>query len=139
MNDIDSLIEGLETANNIKHYDEGVADVINNGVRAVKNFFGTSADAAKRNNAAAAEKQQTAATNANTEQTQSPADAAQQIINLLNKALKNDQKMVDKQAKEKDKAAYNKKVDNVKDKLNTKSDFKTADKELEGDSENDGQ
>lgn len=97
------LTEGIETANALKPYDEGLGDVVNAVKTGVKNFFGTKNAASQRNLDNAKVKQQTAANNAEVEQMQPPAEAAQQIINILNKALKTDQKLVDKNAKQQQK------------------------------------
>lgn len=102
-NELYELTDGINTANALTPYDEGLADVGNAIKTGVKNFFGTSNAASQRNLDNAKVKQQTAANNAEVEQMQSPADAAQQIINLLNKALKSDQNLVDKNAKKQQK------------------------------------
>lgn len=113
-NDINELLEGIETANELHPYDEGLADIGHAIKRGVQNLFGASKDAAVRNQAAEQEKADTAATNAETEQLTPAPQAAAQIIDLLNKALKKDQKIVDKNAKQQQKDATNKAVQDEK-------------------------
>ena len=92
--ELTNILEGIETANNIKQYEEGLGDVAHKIGTGIKNFFGTKAGAAQRANADAQVAQQTAQTNQDTANIQAASadQAAQQIIDLLNKAFKKDLK-----------------------------------------------
>ena len=106
--ELTNLLEGIETANNFKQYDEGLADVVKGAGRAIANVFGTKAGAAQRDLKAAQQNQQAAqnqaaaaqananaqSVNNQTAQLSAP-DAAQKIIDLLKQAFKNDQKLQD--------------------------------------------
>lgn len=82
--DIENLVEGLETANALKPYDEGVGDVIHKAGNAIKNFFGTSAGAAQRAKADAQVAQQTRQDNeAAVAMTANPMQTAQSIMKIL--------------------------------------------------------
>lgn len=92
--ELTNLLEGIETANNIKKYDEGLGDLVHKAGNAIKNVFGTKAGAAQRANADAQTAQQTAQINQDTANLQAASadQVAQQIIDLLNKAFKKDLK-----------------------------------------------
>lgn len=92
--ELTNILEGIETANNIKQYEEGLGDVAHKIGTGIKNVFGTKAGAAQRANADAQVAQQTAQTNQDTANIQAASadQAAQQIIDLLNKAFKKDLK-----------------------------------------------
>lgn len=82
--DIENLVEGLEAANALRPYDEGVGDVIHKAGNAIKNFFGTSAGAAQRAKADAQVTQQTRQDNeAAVAMTVDPMQAAQSIMKIL--------------------------------------------------------
>lgn len=91
--ELTNILEGIETANNIKQYEEGLGDVAHKIGTGIKNFFGTKAGAAQRANADAQVAQQTAQANQQASQINAQAnaisapDAAQNIINLLQKAF----------------------------------------------------
>lgn len=91
--ELTNFLEGIETANNIKQYDEGLADVVKGAGRAIANVFGTKAGAAQRAQADAQKNLQTAQANQQANQINAQAnaisasDAAQNIINLLQKAF----------------------------------------------------
>lgn len=91
--ELTNLLEGIETANTIKQYDEGLADVVKGAGRAIANVFGTKAGAAQRAQADAQKNLQTAQANQQANQINAQAnaisasDAAQNIINLLQKAF----------------------------------------------------
>ena len=93
--ELKNLLEGIETANNIKQYDEGLGDLVHKAGNAIKNIFGTKAGAAQRANADAQTAQQTAQINQDTANLQAASadQVAQQIIDLLNKAFKKDLKI----------------------------------------------
>lgn len=78
--ELTNLLEGIETANSIKQYDEGLADVVKGAGRAIANVFGTKAGAAQRNLKAAQD--QAAATQANANLV-TAQQAAQQILKTL--------------------------------------------------------
>ena len=92
--ELKNLLEGIETANNIKQYDEGLADVVKGAGRAIANVFGTKVGAAQRNLQAAQQNQQAAQINQDTANLQAASadQVAQPIIDLLNKAFKKDLK-----------------------------------------------
>lgn len=91
--ELTNLLEGIETANNIKQYEEGLGDVVHKVGNAIKNTFGTKAGAAQRAQADAQQNLQTAQANQQANQINAQAnaisasDAAQNIINLLQKAF----------------------------------------------------
>ena len=72
--ELTNLIEGIETANNIKQYEEGLGDLVHKAGNAIKNAFGTKAGAAQR---AQADANQANANLVNAQQ------AAQQILKTL--------------------------------------------------------
>lgn len=115
--ELTNLLEGIETANNIKQYEEGLGDVAHKIGTGIKNVFGTKAGAAQRANADAQVAQQTAQTNQDTANIQAASadQAAQQIIDLLNKAFKKDLKT---QAKNDKNAAKQKQQQAVKTQKN---------------------
>ena len=78
--ELTNLLEGIETANNIKKYDEGLADVVKGAGRAIANAFGTKAGAAQRNLKAAQDQAAANQANANLVNAQ---QAAQQILKTL--------------------------------------------------------
>ena len=92
--ELTNLLEGIETANNIKQYDEGLADVVKGAGRAIANVFGTKAGAAQRNQAAAQQKLQTAQANQQTQQVKNQTNAldditlAKNLNDIVTKALK---------------------------------------------------
>ena len=61
--ELTTLLEGIETANNIKQYDEGLGDVVHKIGTGIKNVFGTKAGAAQRAQADAQQNLQTAQLN----------------------------------------------------------------------------
>lgn len=91
--ELTNLLEGIETANNIKQYEEGLGDVVHKIGTGIKNVFGTKAGAAQRAQADAQQNLQTAQANQQASQINAQAnaisasDAAQNIINLLQKAF----------------------------------------------------
>lgn len=91
--ELTNLLEGIETANNIKQYEEGLGDLVHKAGNAIKNVFGTKAGAAQRAQADAQQNLQNAQASqqANLMNAQanaiSASDAAQNIINLLQKAF----------------------------------------------------
>lgn len=91
--ELTNLLEGIETANNIKQYEEGLGDVVHKIGTGIKNVFGTKAGAAQRAQADAQQNLQTAQANQQANQINAQAnaisasDAAQNIINLLQKAF----------------------------------------------------
>lgn len=97
--ELTNLLEGIETANNFKQYDEGLADVVKGAGRAIANVFGTKAGAAQNQAAAAQANANAQSVNNQTAQLSAP-DAAQKIIDLLKQAFKNDQKLQDKANKQ---------------------------------------
>lgn len=78
--ELTNLLEGIETANNIKQYKEGLADVVKGAGRAIANAFGTKAGAAQRNLKAAQDQAAANQANANLVNAQ---QAAQQILKTL--------------------------------------------------------
>ena len=78
--ELTNLLEGIETANSIKQYDEGLADVVKGAGRAIANVFGTKAGAAQRNLKAAQDQDAATQANANLVTAQ---QAAQQILKTL--------------------------------------------------------
>lgn len=104
--ELTNLLEGIETANTIKQYDEGLGDLVHKAGNAIKNVFGTKAGAAQRAQADAQQNLQAAQANANAQSVNnqtaqlSAPDAAQKIIDLLKQAFKNDQKLQDKATKQ---------------------------------------
>ena len=91
--ELTNILEGIETANNIKQYEEGLGDVVHKIGTGIKNVFGTKASAAQRAQADAQKNLQTAQANQQANQINAKAnaisasDAAQNIINLLQKAF----------------------------------------------------
>lgn len=104
--ELKNLLEGIETANNIQQYEEGLGDLVHKAGNAIKNAFGTKAGAAQRAQADAQQNLQTAQNNTNAQALNnqvaqfSAPDAAQKIIDLLKQAFKNDQKLQDKANKQ---------------------------------------
>lgn len=104
--ELKNLLEGIETANNIQQYEEGLGDLVHKAGNAIKNAFGTKAGAAQRAQADAQQNLQTAQNNTNAQALNSQVaqlsapDAAQKIIDLLKQAFKNDQKLQDKANKQ---------------------------------------
>ena len=78
--ELTNLLEGIETANNIKQYEEGLADVVKGAGRAIANAFGTKAGAAQRHLKAAQDQAAANQANANLVNAQ---QAAQQILKTL--------------------------------------------------------
>lgn len=76
----ETLVEAMNIANNIQPYKEGVADVVQSGVRAVKNFFGTKAGAAARNQKAAQQNLQAAQVQAQANNTNAQADTQSNVV-----------------------------------------------------------
>ena len=91
--ELTNLLEGIETANNIQQYEEGLGDVVHKIGTGIKNVFGTKAGAAQRAQADAQKNLQTAQANQQANQMNAQAnaisasEAAQNIINLLQKAF----------------------------------------------------
>lgn len=91
--ELTNILEGIETANNIQQYEEGLGDVAHKIGTGIKNFFGTKAGAAQRAQADAQQNLQTAQANLQASQINAQAneisapDVAQNIINLLQKAF----------------------------------------------------
>ena len=71
--ELTNLLEGIETANNIKQYAEGLGDLVHKAGNAIKNVFGTKAGAAQ---------DQAAANQANANLVNAQ-QAAQQILKTL--------------------------------------------------------
>lgn len=71
--ELTNLLEGIETANNIKQYEEGLGDLVHKAGNAIKNVFGTKAGAAQ---------DQAAANQANANLVNAQ-QAAQQILKTL--------------------------------------------------------
>lgn len=93
--ELTNILEGIETANNIKKYDEiNVGDIVQSAGRHIKNFLSTSASAAQRNQAAAQQKLQTAQANQQTQQVKNQTNAldditlAKNLNDIVTKALK---------------------------------------------------
>lgn len=88
------FVDAIDFANNLRQYDEGVADVVSKVGTGIKNFFGTSAAAAQRNQAAAQQAQQTAQVNQQTQQIKNQTNAlddltlAKNLNDIVAKALK---------------------------------------------------
>ena len=61
--ELTNLLEGIETANNFKQYDEGLGDLVHKAGNAIKNVFGTKAGAAQRAQADAQQNLQAAQVN----------------------------------------------------------------------------
>ncbi len=103
--ELTNLLEGIETANNIKKYDEGLGDLVHKAGNAIKNVFGTKAGAAQRAQADAQQNLQNAQARqqANLMNAQanaiSGAEAAQNIINILQKSFKKATNAANKEAK----------------------------------------
>ena len=99
--ELTNILEGIDTANSIKQYEEGLGDVVHKAGNVVKNIFGTKAGAAQRAQADAQTAQHIAQTNQDTANLQAASadQAAQQIIDLLNKAFKKDIKTQSKNDK----------------------------------------
>lgn len=129
--ELTNLLEGIETANNIQQYEEGLGDVVHKIGTGIKNVFGTKAGAAQRAVADAQTNAQTAQANADAQAMNnkvaalSGPEAAQQIINLLNNAFKKDQKLQDKANKQAAKDQKNADVA-AQTAKNAKADAKTA-------------
>lgn len=91
--ELTNILEGIETANNIQQYEEGLGDVAHKIGTGIKNFFGTKAGAAQRAQADAQQNLQTAQANLQASQINAQAneisapDVAQNIINLLQKSF----------------------------------------------------
>lgn len=88
--ELTNLLEGIETANNIKQYEEGLADVVKGAGRAIANAFGTKAGAAQRNLKAAQQNQQAAQNQAAANQANANLVNAQQAAQQILKTLQND-------------------------------------------------
>lgn len=88
--ELTNLLEGIEIANNIKQYDEGLADVVKGAGRAIANAFGTKAGAAQRNLKAAQQNQQAAQDQAAANQANANLVTAQQAAQQILKTLQND-------------------------------------------------
>ena len=88
--ELKNLLEGIETANSIKQYDEGLADVVKGAGRAIVNVFGTKAGAAQRNLQAAQQNQQAAQDQAAANQANANLVNAQQAAQQILKTLQND-------------------------------------------------
>ena len=92
--ELTNLLEGIETANNIKQYEEGFGDIVQAAGRGIAKVFGTSAGAAQRSQAAAQQKLQTAQTNQQTQQIKNQTNAldditlAKNLNDIVTKALK---------------------------------------------------
>lgn len=88
------FVDAIDFANNLRPYDEGVADALKWVGRQAKNIFGTSAAAAQRNQAAAQQAQQTAQVNQQTQQIKNQTNAlddltlAKNLNDIVAKALK---------------------------------------------------
>lgn len=141
--ELTSLLEGIETANNIKKYDEGLGDLVHKAGNAIKNVFGTKAGAAQRAQADAQQNLQNAQTSqqANLMNAQanaiSASDAAQNIINLLQKAfgkqIKNYEANGGQQERQEQKSQEDKPKDGESD-IKSKEEPKTEEtKQSEGD------
>ena len=115
--ELTNILEGIDTANSIKQYEEGLGDVVHKAGNVVKNFFGTKAGAAQRAQADAQTAQQIAQTNQDTANLQAASadQAAQQIIDLLNKAFKKDIKTQSKNDKNAAKQKQQQAVDALKE------------------------
>ncbi len=93
--ELTNLLEGIETANNIQQYEEGLGDQIHKAGNAIKNLLGTKAGAAQRAQADAQKNLQTAQANQQANQMNAEANQvddvtlATQINKLLTTALKN--------------------------------------------------
>ena len=87
------FVDAIDFANNLHPYEEGLGDVVHKVGTGIKNFFGTKAGAAQRAQADAQQNLQTAQANQQASQINAQAnaisapDAAQNIINLLQKAF----------------------------------------------------
>ena len=88
--ELTNLLEGIETANNIKQYEEGLADVVKGAGRAIANAFGTKAGAAQRDLKAAQQNQQAAQDQAAANQANASLVNAQQAAQQILKTLQND-------------------------------------------------
>lgn len=88
--ELTNILEGIETANNIKQYEEGLADVVKGAGRAIANAFGTKAGAAQRNLKAAQQNQQAAQDQAAATQANANLVTAQQAAQQILKTLQND-------------------------------------------------
>lgn len=135
--ELTNLLEGIETANNIKKYDEVLGDLVHKAGNAIKNVFGTKAgaaqrdfDDAKQNLQTAQLNQQAAALNAQANQINgqlnqkanpqkdaqanipSGSDVAQNIINILQKSFKKAQVTQQKATNAANKEAKNQKKEN---------------------------
>lgn len=114
------FVDAIDFANNLRPYEEGAGDVIHKIGTGIKNFFGTKAGAAQRAQADAQQNLQTAQANQQANQMNAQAnaisgpEAAQNIINILQKSFKKAQvtqqkatnaanKEAEKQNKEKEK------------------------------------
>lgn len=116
--ELTNLLEGIETANNIKKYDEVLGDLVHKAGNAIKNVFGTKAGAAQRAQADAQQNLQNAQASqqANLMNAQanaiSASDAAQNIINILQKSFKKAQVTQQKATNAANKEAENQKKEN---------------------------
>lgn len=78
--ELTNLLEGIETANNIQQYEEGLGDIAHKIGTGIKDAFGTKAGAAQRANTDAQTKLNTARTNQQAQKTNAQ-------INAMNNAL----------------------------------------------------
>lgn len=119
------FVDAIDFANNLHPYEEGAADYIHKGVNFVKNVFGTKAGAAQRAQADAQQNLQTAQANQQASQMNAQAnsisgpEAAQNIINILQKSFKKAQVTQQKAAKAANKEAENQKKENEKQRNKT--------------------
>lgn len=88
--ELTNILEGIETANNIQQYEEGLGDVAHKIGTGIKNFFGTKAGAAQRANADAQTAQQTAQNQAAANQANANIVSAQQAAQQILKTLQSD-------------------------------------------------
>ena len=88
--ELTNLLEGIETANNIKQYEEGLGDVAHAIGTGFKNIFGTKAGKAQRAAADAQTAQQTAQNQAAANQANASLVTAQQAAQQILKTLQND-------------------------------------------------
>lgn len=116
--ELTNLLEGIETANNIKQYEEGLGDVVHKIGTGIKNVFGTKAGAAQRAQADAQKNLQTAQANQQANQINAQAnaisgpEAAQNIINILQKSFKKAQVTQQKATNAANKEAQKQKKEN---------------------------
>lgn len=88
--ELTNLLEGIETANNIKQYEEGLGDLVHKAGNAIKNVFGTKAGAAQRNLKAAQRNLKAAQDQAAANQANANLVNAQQAAQQILKTLQND-------------------------------------------------